>query len=77
MGYNYQPPSTGQTSPDFWLPSTTIIGGAIFFGHKRDDVLYLKVKIDGTDTKRIVKGHYNQYVGTVPSTFQLRYIFPY
>ena len=36
-------------------------------------VLYLKVKIDDTDTKvRLVKGPYiNQYVVTVPSIFQI------
>ena len=44
---------------------------------KRHDLLgYLKVKIDGTDTKifkgRLVEGpKINQYVGTVPSIFEL------
>ena len=37
--------------------------------------IYLRVKIDGTDTKRWDRKRVliNQYVGTVPSTFQLLY----
>ena len=41
-------------------------------------ILYLKVKIDGFPIPkgRLVKGpRINQYVGTVPSTFQLLYVF--
>ena len=47
--------------------------------------IYLRVKIDGADTKsRLVQGPYkpicrdiNQYVGTVPSTFQLLYLISF
>ena len=52
-----------------------IIGGAIFFGHKRDDVLYLKVKIDGTDTKRIVKGHSKPICRDCASYFSITVYF--
>ena len=32
---------------------------------------YFMVKIDGTDSQRLVENPYNQYVGTVPCAFQV------